>query len=71
MSEEKESRSIEEAFQVLDTMVKRLEGRDITLEESFQVYQQGMDLLRYCNGKIDKVEKKMLQVNENGELSEF
>lgn len=66
-----EERSIEELFQVLDETVEKLESRDISLEESFRLYEQGMELLRHCNDKIDTIEKKMLQMNENGELSEF
>ena len=71
MEEIKENRSIEDAFKELDTTVEKLSSRDISLEESFRLYQQGMELLRYCNEKIDTVEKKMLKMNENGELSEF
>lgn len=71
MTENKENRSIEEVFQELDTTVEKLGSRDISLEESFRLYQQGMELLRYCNDKIDTVEKKMLKMNENGEISEF
>lgn len=63
--------SVEEAFAQLDKIVERLEGEEISLEESFQVYQKGMELLKYCSGKIDTVEKKMMKLNENGELSEF
>ena len=63
--------SIEELFQILDETVEKLESRDISLEESFRLYEQGMRLLQDCNSKIDTVEKKMLQMNENGELSEF
>ena len=55
----------------LDAIVTQLESREISLEDSFKVYQEGMELLKYCNSKIDKVEKKMLQMDENGELSEF
>lgn len=68
---ETEEISIEQAFEQLDKMMEQLESRDISLEDSFQVYKQGMDLLKYCHGKIDMVEKKMLQVNEDGELSEL
>lgn len=63
--------SIEELFQILDETVEKLESKDISLEESFRLYEQGMRLLQDCNSKIDTVEKKMLQINENGELSEF
>lgn len=63
--------TLEGAFRELDKVVERLESREITLEESFKVYQSGMELLRTCNEKIDRVEKKMLQMDEDGELSEF
>lgn len=68
---EKENRTIEEAMEALDQIAKRLESNDITLEESFQIYKEGMELLQYCSKKIDTVEKKMLQMNEDGTVSEF
>lgn len=66
-----ESLTLEEAFRRLDAVVERLESKDITLEESFQAYQAGMTLLKECSGKIDRVEKRMLQLDQDGELSEF
>ena len=62
--------TMEEALKELDWIVERLESREISLEDSFALYQKGMELLRQC-GKIDTVEKKMLKLNEDGELSEF
>ena len=67
----KENRSIEEAMEALDQIAKRLESNEITLEESFQIYKEGMELLQYCSRKIDTVEKKMLQMYEDGTVSEF
>ena len=63
--------TIEESLKELDDIVEKLESREISLEESFTMYQQGMELLKQCSGKIDKVEKKMLKINEDGDLSEF
>ena len=63
--------TIEESLKELDGIVEKLESRDISLEESFAMYQKGMDLLKQCGKKIDTVEKKMLKVNEDGEFSEF
>ena len=68
---EEEEMTLEEAFVRLDGMVERLETRGIPLEESFQIYKEGMELLKKCNDKIDTVEKKKLQVNKSGEYSEF
>ncbi len=66
-----EDMTLEEAFSRLDQVVERLESREITLEESFKVYQSGMELLKTCNDKIDRVEKKVLMMDEDGELSGF
>ncbi len=64
-------RTIEEAFQELDALAQRLEDRETSLEDSFLLYKQGMELLKYCSQKLDTVEKKMLQINEDGTFSEF
>lgn len=71
MTKKTEKRTMEEAFLALDEMLEKLENREISLEESFVVYQEGMELLAYCSNKIDAVEKKMLQMNEDGTLREF
>lgn len=70
MTQEREL-TVEEIFQKLDTAVEKLESRDISLEDSFHLYSEGMDLLRKSSEKIDTVEKKMLQMSENGDLREF
>ena len=63
--------TIEEGLQELDKIVEKLESRDISLEDSFTMYQKGMEVLKHCIQKIDMVEKKMLQMNKDGDLSEF
>ena len=66
-----QNREIEEVFQELDTIAEKLESGDTSLEDSFRLYRQGMELLKLCSGKLDTVEKKMLQLNEDGTFSEF
>ncbi|CUX43308.1 exodeoxyribonuclease VII small subunit [Clostridium sp. C105KSO13] len=63
--------SLEELFENLDRVVSRLEGDEVSLEESFQLYQKGMNLLKQCNTTIDTVEKKVQMLDENGETHEF
>lgn len=69
--EEKEDMPLEEMLTRLDEHVKQLEAKEITLEDSFHIYQEGMKLIARCNEKIDFVEKKVLQMNEDGSLSEM
>ena len=68
---EEETFNLEEAFLKLEETIAELEKEDITLEQSFKEYQKGMELLKKCNDTIDKVEKKVLVLNENGETDEF
>ena len=66
-----DQKTIEEVFAQLYVLVDRLEDRETSLEDSFALYKKGMELLKYCSKKLDTVEKKMLQMNEDGEFSEF
>lgn len=68
---ELENSSLEEMFVSLEEVIQKLEKEEISLEESFSLYQQGMELLKMCNGKIDAVEKKVLILDEYGESHEF
>ena len=68
---QKEEKTLEEAFSELDVLADKLEDRQTSLEDSFRLYKQGMGLLKFCNDKLDTVEKKMLQMNEDGSLGEF
>ena len=66
-----EEKTLEEAFTELDGLAEKLEDRETSLEDSFKFYRQGMELLKFCSEKLDTVEKKMLQINEDGTFSEF
>jgi exodeoxyribonuclease VII small subunit len=68
--EEKEL-TLEEAFAEIERVIEQLETEEITLEDSFREYSRGMELLKYCNQSIDRVEKKVLMINEEGGLDEF
>lgn len=67
----KKEKTLEEAFAQLEEMIQKLADKDVSLEESFEIYTEGTELLKYCSSKLDKVEKKMLVMNGEGELDEF
>ena len=62
---------LEEAFDRIEALLDKLQDKDVTLEESFGLYQEGMGLLKLCNENIDHVEKQMLQIDEEGQTHEF
>lgn len=61
-----ESRSIEETFRELEAIVEKMENGDSTLEESFASYETGMKLVKECSTRLDKVEKQIMVLAEDG-----
>jgi len=62
---------LEELFERLNNIIGELEKPDISLESSFELYQEGIRLVKACNDSIDKVEKQLIILNENGENNEL
>lgn len=60
-------KTIETAFEELDQIMKELESGEKPLEESFLLYKKGMELVKFCNDKIDHVEKQLIMLNEGAE----
>ena len=62
---------LEKAFEQIEKILQRSGDKDVSLEESFALYQEGMELLKLCSAQIDRVEKQMLLIDEEGGLHEF
>ena len=62
---------LEDNFLKIEEVIERLEADDISLEDAFAAYSEGMQLLKTCNEQIDKVEKKVLKLTEDGELTQL
>lgn len=70
MSDEKQL-NLEEMFSSLDEVIERLEGEEVSLEQSFSLYHKGMELLKQCNAQIDRVEKQVQVLDEEGDTHEL
>ncbi len=58
-------------FRDLEEVIEKMENSEVTLEQSFELYDRGMQLLKKCNRTINEVEKKVLVLDEDGETHEF
>ncbi len=67
MAKKEEKQTLEEKFVKLEDTIKALEKDDVSLEDSFKFYQEGMKLLKECNEELDTVEKQVKLLNEQGE----
>jgi exodeoxyribonuclease VII small subunit len=60
---ESQDKTLAETLSELEQLLLKMQTAEISLEESFSMYEQGVLLLRKCNEKIETVEKKMLVLN--------
>lgn len=57
--------SLEDTFTKLEDIINQMESGELTMNESFKKYKEGMELVKKCNSMIDKVEKEMVIINED------
>ena len=60
--------TIEQNFAKLEETLALLESEEVTLEEAFAAYSEGMKLLKLCNEQIDRVEKQVLKLSQDGSM---
>ena len=63
-----DSKSLEDMLEELEECVSSLETGDLTLEQSFERFKQGMELVRQCNASIDTVEKEVVKLMDDGSI---
>ena len=54
--------SFEEALKILEDTVRRMESGGLTLDESTELYEQGIRLARFCSERIALAELKITQI---------
>ena len=64
--------SFEDALKRLEETVKALESGTVPLEESLKLFEEGVALVKLCNGKLDEAEQKVkiLRKTGDGEITE-
>ncbi len=61
-------KDFEAAIAELEAVVKKLEEGDLSLEKSLELYERGVQLSRFCHGRIEEAERRIEVLDERGEL---
>jgi exodeoxyribonuclease VII small subunit len=59
---------LEKALEDLEKIVEELENGKIPLDESLELFERGIKLIRLCNSKLDNAEQRIESLT--GELPE-
>ncbi len=64
------NKKFEAALEDLELVVEQLETGELSLEDSLAAFEKGVGLVKYCNQKLDEVEKKveLLVKDKEGKL---
>lgn len=64
------AKTFEQSISELEAIAAKLEAGDVTLDESLELFEQGIKLSKSCQKMLDTAEKKVsvLMVNEDGEM---
>lgn len=60
-----DKKSIEQAFSEIEEILKKMQDPGVSLEDSFNNYNQGLELIKYCNEQITQIEQKISILEEN------
>jgi exodeoxyribonuclease VII small subunit len=61
--------TFEEALERLETIAKRLENGDVTLDDSLKIFEEGMKLIDFCNSRLNDAQKKIEKLTKSAEGS--
>jgi len=66
-----ETKSFEESLADLEEIVAKLESGDLPLEESLQLFEEGVRLSRTCRERVTQAERRIeiLMRDNNGDLT--
>ena len=59
--------SFEQSLARLDEIVKQLESGTAPLEQSMKLYEEGIALVRFCSGELDRTEAKIKVLRSGGD----
>ena len=68
----KKEMTFETALDRLETIVGSLEDGSCPLDKSLELFEEGVGLVKFCNGKLDNAEQKvkLLVKDSDGKYSE-
>ena len=66
-----ENMTYEKAISRLEEIVSKLEGNEIPLEDSIALFQEGIELSKYCDDKLKNIQEIVAQIYENGQLKDM
>lgn len=67
----KDDVNFEELITKLEDITNKLENEKLSLDDSVKLFEEGMEISKLCNEKLEEAEKKItILINQNNEIKE-
>jgi exodeoxyribonuclease VII small subunit len=66
-----EKKTYEEAMARLDEIINLLENNKVSSDDSIALYQEGVELARYCDAKLKSIENQVTKIYEDQQLKDY
>ena len=66
-----ENITFEQAMNRHEEIVSALENNQISLEKSVELFQEGIQLTKLCNDKLEGIENKVAKILVDGKLEDL
>jgi exodeoxyribonuclease VII small subunit len=59
------NKKIQDDFQELEKIINKLENRQINLEESLKLFEEGSDVVKRCHTQLKKAKNKFEEIKDD------
>lgn len=67
----KKEANFEELIEKLENITNKLEKEQLSLDESVKLFEEGMQISKECNSKLEDAEKRItILINQNNDIKE-
>lgn len=63
--------SFEQALNMLQDAVNKLENGEISLDDAFKMFEQGIKYAKICEEKLTSIEEKVAKIMKDGKEEDF
>ncbi len=60
----KEKEKLKTALQKLEKIVEELNKKDIDIEQGLEKFREGVELIKFCRGQLQKAENEFIQLKQ-------
>lgn len=65
------NKTFEENMDRLKEIVRMIQSGELSMDDSIEVFKEGIELAKHLEGKLTAIEAKAVQIFENNEIKDF